>query len=71
MERKLIRMLPRQDFVAGPRDQPMPTVIEPTGGVVDMGRGFLQHRIGAHHLPWDQIFTNIEVLQRALSLRAP
>ena len=71
MERKLIWMLPRQDFVAGPRDQPMPTVIKPTGGVVDMGCGFLQHRISAHHLPWDQIFTNIEVLQRALSLRAP
>ena len=64
-------MLTGQNFVADFHDQRMALVVEPAGGVIGIRRRLFQDRIGRDHFARDQIGADAEMLQRALSLRAP
>src|SRR5215472_7994921 len=68
---KHILMLAGQDLVADLNDQPVTPIVELLAGVIRVGSGFLQYRVGRDHLPWDQILADAEVLEGALSLSAP
>ncbi len=63
MQRKHVVMLAGQDFIADLNDQLVDPVIEPFAGVVCIGRGFLQGRIGRDHLARDEILADAEMLE--------
>src|SRR5580700_313050 len=60
-----------KDFVTGFDDQLAMFVFETPSGTVRLGGGFFQRGISRNHFPWHQVFSDAEVLQRALGLRAP
>jgi hypothetical protein len=49
----------------------MALVVEPAGGVIGIRRRLFQDRIGRDHFARDKIGADAEMLERALSLRAP
>src|SRR5438105_14283828 len=68
---KHVLVLSGQKFVASLDDESVSLVVEPLPGTVGLSGAFFQRRICCDHLPRDQIFSNTEVLERALRLRAP
>src|SRR5437763_47432 len=60
-----------EDFVADLNDELIGLVLEPLAGMIGVGRGFLQDRVGSDHLPRDQILADAKVLEGTLGLRAP
>src|SRR6266481_7063171 len=71
VQRKHVFVLAGQNLIASLHNESVTLVIEPLPGVVGIGGAFLQRGICCDHLPWDQILSYAEVLQRALRLGAP
>ncbi len=71
VQREHVVVLAGQDLVAGLEDQLVRRVVEPLAGMVRIGAGLLQGRVGGDHLARHQVLADAEMLQRPLRLRAP
>jgi hypothetical protein len=64
-------MLSGEHLVAGSNDQIMLMAGQPFASVVRFRRRLLEDNIGGNRFSRDQVTADAEMLQRALSLRAP
>src|SRR6516162_6374466 len=71
MQWEHIVVLSGQDLVTGLDDQPVPLVVEPTAGMVGVGRRLFQYGVSRDHLARDEVMADAEMFQRALRLRPP
>src|ERR1700733_14592685 len=71
MQGEHVLMLASKNLVTSATDQCAPLIVQAAPGMVRIGRGLFQNRVGGDHLPRYEVRSDGEVLQRALGLRAP
>ena len=71
VQRELIRMSAGKNFVRNSDNQVLFAVSEDPEPVVDLGRGFFQHRISRNQLARHQVGADRKILERALGLSPP
>jgi hypothetical protein len=71
MQGEHVLMLAGKNLVTSATDQGAPLIVQAAPGMVRIGGGLFQNRVGGDHFPGYEVRSDGEVLKRALGLRTP